>query len=219
MRPPASWAQARLTLAIAAVTAAAWLIVNVTGLQEWATIWGGFIPARAVLGEDGSVAPFWLTPLTATLVHAGPFHLALNLIMLLFCGRHVEWVLGRGGVAILYVAGAYAAAAGHYLAGPEALVPMVGASGAISAVLGAYAVLFGKNKVRVADRRLALALNALWLLAAWVVLNLVVGVITRGGLIPGTGPAMTIAIAAHIGGFVPGLLLAIPLLKFRYRKA
>ena len=219
MRPPASWANARLTIALAAVTGAAWLVVNVLGLQEWAQIWGGFIPARAGLGEDGSVAPFWLTPLTATLVHAGPIHLGFNLVMLLFCGRHVEWVLGRAGVAILYLVGAYAAAAGQYLVDPQSLVPMIGASGAISAVLGAYAVLFGKNKVKVADRRLALALNALWLLAAWVGLNLIVGIIARGGLIPGTGPAMTVAVAAHIGGFIPGLLLAIPLLKFRYRKA
>ncbi|HMG48438.1 MAG TPA: rhomboid family intramembrane serine protease [Allosphingosinicella sp.] len=219
MRPPASWAQARLTLAIAAVTAAAWLVVAVLGRLEWAAIWGGFIPLRATLGEDGSVAPFWLTPLTATLVHAGLIHLVFNLIMLTFCGRHVEWVLGPAAIAILYLVGAYAAAGGQYLADPHSAAPMIGASGAISAVIGAYAVLFGRNKVKVAGRRLALALNALWLLAAWVGLNLIVGIIVRGGLIPGTGPAMTIAVAAHIGGFIPGLLLAIPLLKFRYRKA
>jgi membrane associated rhomboid family serine protease len=219
MRPPASWANARLTIAIAGVTGVAWLVVAVLGRQEWAQIWGGFIPLRAGLGEDGSVAPFWLTPLTATLVHAGPIHLAFNLVMLLFCGRHVEWVLGRAGLAILYLVGAYAAAGGQYLVDPDSAAPMIGASGAISAVLGAYAVLFGKNKVKVANRRAALALNALWLLAAWVGLNLIVGIIARGGLIPGTGPAMTVAVAAHIGGFIPGLLLAIPLLKLRYRKA
>jgi membrane associated rhomboid family serine protease len=139
--------------------------------------------------------------------------------MLTFCGRHVEWVLGPWGIAILYLTGAYAAAAGQYLADPQAATPMIGASGAISAVLGAYAVLFGRNKVKVGGRRLSLALNALWLLAAWVGLNLMIGVIARGGFIPGTGPAMKIAVAAHIGGFIPGLLLAVPLLKFRYRKA
>ena len=215
MQPPASWAQARLTLALAALTAAAWLLANLLGLQDWAEGWGGFIPGRLA----GGGAHFWLSPLTATLVHAGPLHLAFNLLILVFCGRHVEWVLGAAATALLYVAGAYAAACAQYLADPQAMAPMVGASGAISAVLGAYAVLFGKNKVKVGGRRLALALNALWLLAAWVVLNLMVGVIARGGFIPGTGPAMTIAVAAHIGGFIPGLLLAIPLLKFRYRKA
>jgi membrane associated rhomboid family serine protease len=220
MQPPAAWTHARLTLAIAAVTAAAWLIVAMLGRLEWAAVWAGFIPLRATLGVEGSVAPFWLTtPLTATLVHGGFIHLAFNLVMLIFCGRHVEWVLGRGGLAILYVVGAYAAAGAQYLADPMSAAPMIGASGAISAVLGAYAVLFGRNKVKVASPRLALALNALWLLVAWVALNLMVGIIVRGGFIPGTGPAMTIAVAAHIGGFIPGLLLAIPLLKFRYRKA
>ena len=217
MQPPASWAQARLTLAIAGATGAAWLVVNVLGLQDWMIAWGGFFPVRLDYGQ--AVAPWWLTPLTATLIHAGPIHLAFNLVMLLFCGRHVEWVLGRGGLAVLYLVGAYAAAGAQYLTDPQSMSPMVGASGAISALLGAYAVLFGKNKVKIAGRRLALALNALWLLAAWVGLNLIVGLIARGGLIPGTGQAMTIAVAAHIGGFVPGLLLAIPLLKFRYRKA
>ena len=53
---------------------------------------------------------------------------------------------------------------------------MVGASGAISAVLGAYAMLFGRNKVKVANPTLALWLNALWLMAAWVVLRSVVGI-------------------------------------------
>lgn len=217
MRPPASWANARLTIAIAGVTAAAWLIVAVLGRFEWVVIWGGFFPARG--SYDQALAPYWLTPLTATLIHGGLIHLGFNLVMLLFCGRHVEWVLGRGGLVILYLVGAYAAAGGQYLADPASPAPMIGASGAISAVLGAYAVLFGKNKVRVADRRLALALNALWLLVAWVGLNLIIGIIARGGLIPGTGPAMTVAVAAHIGGFIPGLILAIPLLKFRYRKA
>ena len=219
MQPPASWAQARLTLALAALTAAAWLLANLLGLQGWAEDWGGFVPSRFAGGGELAHAPFWLSPLTATLVHAGLLHLAFNLLILVFCGRHVEWVLGAAATALLYVAGAYAAAGGQYLADPQALAPMVGASGAISAVLGAYAVLFGKNKVKIGGRRLSLALNALWLLAAWIGLNLLIGLIVSGGFVPGTGPAMKIAVAAHIGGFVPGLILAIPLLKFRYRKA
>lgn len=217
MQPPASWTRARLTLAITAVTAAAWLIVTVLGLGDQAGLWAGFRPER--LAGEGAALPVWLTPLTATLIHAGPLHLAFNLLILVFCGRHVEWVLGRWGLALLYVVGAYAAAGGQYLADPQATTPMVGASGAISAVLGAYAVLFGKNKVKVGGRRLSLALNALWLLAAWIGLNLMIGLIVGGGLVPGTGPAMKIAVAAHIGGFIPGLILAVPLLKFRYRKA
>ena len=213
MRPPESWKHARLTLVIAAVTAGAWLIASVLGLAQLATIWGGFIPARVGgIRGDELLAPVFLTPLTATLVHGGFVHVAFNLLMLLFCGRAVETLLGGRGLAILYVVGAYAAAAAQYLAGPTEVAPMVGSSGAISAVLGAYAIMFGRNRVRVAHPTLAMLLHALWLAAAWVGLQLLIGITFET-----QGP--NIAIAAHIGGFLAGLLLAKPLLLLRYRNA
>ena len=64
---------------------------------------------------------------------------------------------------ILYGVGAYAAAGAQYLAGPNDMMPMIGASGAISAVLGAYAMLFGRNRVKIANPKLALYVNAAWL--------------------------------------------------------
>jgi len=219
MRLPGTWNKARATLAVALVTFAAWLIVWVLQIDIWAAIWGGFIPWRAGQPDDFSVAPFWLTPLTATLVHAGPIHLAFNLLMLVFCGRPVEAVLGPAALGLLYLLGAYAAAGAQYLAGPTIDVPMVGASGAVSAVIGAYAMLFGRNKVKVSSPRLALWLNALWLLAAWIGLNLIIGIIVAGGGFPLTGQGVQIAVAAHIGGFAVGILLANPLLLFRYRGA
>jgi membrane associated rhomboid family serine protease len=218
MRLPDSWSKARLTLAIAVVTAAAWLIVSVLGLDEWASIWGGFIPARIAFGGDEALAPFWLTPLTATLIHAGIVHLLFNLLILVFCGRPVEAVLGPIALAVLYLVGAYAAAGAQYLAGPTSPVQMVGASGAISAVLGAYAMLFGRNKVKVANARLALWLNALWLMAAWVGLQIAMGIVLGGTAFLGGG-GVQVAVAAHIGGFLVGVLLANPLLLFRYRRA
>jgi membrane associated rhomboid family serine protease len=212
MRPPESWARARVTLAITLVTALAWALTAAIGRDTWAALWGGFIPERVGGVPIGGLAPVWLTPLTATLVHANFVHLAFNLVILAFCGRPTENVLGPASLAILYVVGAYGAAAAQYLVQPHSAMPMIGASGAISAVLGAYAILFGRNKVKIANPRLALWLNAAWLLAAWVVLNLVVGLtLIQGG--------MAIAFAAHIGGFVVGLLLANPLLLVRYRKA
>jgi len=219
MRLPDSWSRARVTLAITLVTAAAWLIVAVLGVWQGAAQWGAFVPSRVTLADDGLGLPFWLTPLTATLIHAGIIHLAFNLVILVFCGRPVEPVLGPFGVALLYLLGAYAAAGAQYLAAPASEVPMVGASGAISAVIGAYAMLFGRNKVKVKSPRLALWLNALWLLAAWIGLNLIIGIVVAGGAVPLTGAGVQIAVAAHIGGFVVGVLLAYPLLLFRYRKA
>ncbi len=213
MRPPENWRHARVTLAIAAVTACAWAFAAGLGIGDLAALWAGFTPARVNgLSGDEVLAPLFLTPLTATFVHAGLAHLFLNLLIHLFCGRSVESIIGGRQLLILYVVGAYAAAAAHWAIDPSENMPMIGASGAISAVLGAYAILFGRNKVRVANPTLAMWLNALWLAAAWVVLQLVVGVTfeTVGA---------RIAIAAQIGGFLAGLLLARPLLLLRYRGA
>ena len=213
MRPPESWRRARVTLVIGGLAALAWALAALFGLGELAPIWGGFIPARlgGVEGDTG-LAPVILTPLTATLIHAGFVHLAFNLLIHFYCGRSVENILGGSALVILYVTGAYAAAAAQYAVGPSDITPMVGASGAISAILGTYAMLFGRNRVKIANPQLALWVNALWLAAAWVVLQLVVGfTFTTAG--------SQVAVAAHIGGFLAGLLLARPLLLLRYRKA
>jgi membrane associated rhomboid family serine protease len=213
MRLPDDLRSAPATLAIAAVTAVAWLIAWMAGWQEAAAVGGGFIPARVGgLAGDDLPLPVLITPLTATLVHSGFPHLFLNLIMLLFCGRSVERVLGGQGIVILYLVGAYAAAAAQYAAGPGELQPMVGASGAISAIVGAFALLFGRNKVKIANPGLATLLHALWLAAAWIGLQLLVGLTFETS-------GLTIAIFAHIGGFAAGLLLAKPLLLLKWRGA
>jgi membrane associated rhomboid family serine protease len=202
-----------VTLGIAAVTVAAWGIAAALNLSNLAIVWAGFIPVRAEGAlADLPLAPFFLTPLTATLVHAGLLHLLFNMLMHLFCGRAVEGLLGGRQLLLLYLLGAYVAAGAQYAVEPLSEVPMVGASGAVSAVLGAYAMLFGRNRVKVANPMLAGLINSLWLMAAWIVLQLILGY-TFGA--QGT----MIAIAAHIGGFLVGMLLAKPLLLVRYRTA
>jgi membrane associated rhomboid family serine protease len=208
VRPPENWRNARVTLVIAGVTAAAWLLAVLLGFDLIAPV-AGFTPAQvAGVGEIAGALPALVTPLTATLVHDGLFHLLFNLLILLFCGRAVEGIVGGKGMAILYLLGAYAAAAGYWLPEPDAAVPMVGASGAISAVLGAYAILFGRNRMKIASPRLAVLAHAAWLAAAWIGMQFLVGLTTPG-----------IAISAHIGGFLIGLLLARPLLLLRWRGA
>ena len=165
--------------------------------------------------DGAGLIPVWLTPLTAAFLHANIIHLAFNLLMLVFCGRPTEAVIGPVGFAILYLVGAYAAAAAHYLIDPTSMTPMIGASGAISAVLGAYALLFGRNKVKFANPTLALWVNALWLMVAWVALNVIVA-FTFASV---TGGMFQLAVGAHIGGFLVGLALANPLLLLRYRRA
>ena len=215
MRLPDNWRKAPLTAGLAIVTVAAWVIVAVLQQDFWAADNFGFWPAN----PEPEFVPLWLQPLTATLVHSGFIHLLFNIVILIFCGRPVESVLGTPAMAILYLLGAYAAAGAQYLANPLAIAPMVGASGAISAVLGAYAMLFGRNKVKVSSPTLALWLNALWLMAAWVVLQIFVGIALQGSSFVTGREGVTIAVAAHIGGFIVGVLLANPLLLFKYRKA
>ncbi|HEV7660537.1 MAG TPA: rhomboid family intramembrane serine protease [Allosphingosinicella sp.] len=219
MRPPENWNKAKVTLGLVGVTTFAWLLAWLFGRGEWATMWGGFTPAHLTYDAGGMTAPFFLTPLTATLVHADFLHLLLNVVILAFCGRPVESVLGPVALGLLYLLGAYAAAAAQYAVNPLAATTMVGASGAISAVIGAYAMLFGRNKVKLANPTLALWLNALWLMAAWVVLQFCIGIALAGSAFLFGGEGIQVAVAAHIGGFLVGLLLANPLLLFLYRKA
>jgi membrane associated rhomboid family serine protease len=204
---------ARTTNAIVAATCVAFLAVTLTVGTDWAAAAGGFIPARisGVLPLDGAV-PAWLTPLTAALLHASFFHLLFNMVMLAFCGKLVEQAIGGRGLLILYLVGAYAAAFAQYLAGPHEAVPMVGASGAASAVLGVYALLYGRHKQAVAHPGLNRLINIAWLAVAWIGIQLLFG-------FAGATEGMSIAIAAHIGGFLAGLALARPLLLWRYREA
>jgi membrane associated rhomboid family serine protease len=200
-----------VTLAIAGVTAAAWLF-SLAAPLEYLAVRGGFIPVRLENGIWPGL-PVWLTPLSAALLHGGFVHLLFNMMFLLICGRAVEPVIGGKAYGLLYIAGAYAAAAGQWAAGPDSQAPMIGASGAVSSVIGAYAILFGRNKVRAANATVALWLHALWLAAAWVGLQLLIGF--TGAF--SAGPQ--VAIAAHIGGFLIGLVLARPLLMLRWRGA
>jgi membrane associated rhomboid family serine protease len=204
------------TNVIAAVTALAWLaavLFTRPGVVEYAL---GFIPLRLELPAAHlpgvPLAPAWLTPLTATLVHSGPLHLGFNLLILVWCGREVERVLGRTGLIALYLVGAYASALAQWAVDPMSNVPMVGASGAISAVMGTFALSFGRARRISNNFRLNRWINVVWLLAAWIVLQYMMGWLAGG-------QGYLLATPAHIGGFAAGLLLQRPLLLWRYRNA
>lgn len=200
------------TLVLAAVTVAAFVIITLGGLSDAAALGLGFIPARLIAEAPWPALPVWLTPLSATLVHAGVLHLMMNLLLLVWCGREVERILGPAPVVVLYVVGAYAAAAGQYLLDPLAEYPMVGASGAISALVGAFAVSFSRPRPIVRSFRLNRALNTLWILVAWVVLQWMTAyLLGMQGVMVATG--------AHVGGFIAGVILQKPLLMWRYRRA
>lgn len=205
--------QPRASLILLGVTIAAWVIAEALGVSARLGIPAGFIPARiAGLPVPGAL-PVWLTPLSATLIHAGIIHLGFNMLMLGYCGRFVEYAVGSAGVLVLYLVGAYAAALAQYVSGPMILTPMVGASGAVSALVGAYALLYSQRRGAAASNaRFGHWLHVLWLAAGWIFVQLLIGFATAR-------TNVSIAIAAHIGGFIAGLLLARPLMLWRYRNA
>jgi membrane associated rhomboid family serine protease len=198
---------------IVALTALAWVIVVLLGQSAEAAYALGFIPLRVTTEVGGfPAAPVALTPLTATLVHSGLVHLGFNLLMLVWCGTQVERVLGATGVVSLYLVGAYAAAAAQWAVDPTGTTPMIGASGAISAVMGAFALSFGRARPFTSNLRVNRWINVFWLMAAWIVLQVMMGWLAGG-------QGYLLATPAHVGGFAAGLLLQRPLLLWRYRNA
>lgn len=201
------------TAAISALTALSWAITALLGQDEAAALAFGFIPARlSGAAVQWAAIPAWLTPLSATLVHSGLFHVFFNLLLLVWCGRAVERVLGPASLVLIYIVGAYTAAIAQWAVDPLSLTPMIGASGAISAVLGAFALSFGRARTVTRSPRFNRLFNALWLLVAWILLQIAIGWLAGG-------QGYLLATPAHIGGFLAGLLLQRPLLMWRYRSA
>lgn len=202
----------RMTITLVAVVAASYFLIAAMGKTDVAGAVAGFIPARVSGLIVVGALPVWLTPFTSTLLHANALHLGFNLLMLGYCGREDEVALGPAGVVSLFFLGALAAAAAQFIAGPHSTAPMVGASGAISSLVGAYSVLYGQRRPSRFSPEVARWLHIAWLAAAWVAVQLLLGLAsaTQG---------IAVAAAAHIGGFIAGLILARPLLRWRYRKA
>lgn len=212
MRRSVSWSNAQATVTIVLATALAFLIAEVFQPR-----WAGYGVFFAAGWSEGTNFPFSLVaPLTTTLLHAGLTHLLVNLVVLLFCGRAVEGTLGPVNLAILYIAGAYAAAIAHFALGPDLPYPMLGAGGAVAAVIGAYANFFGRDHVPAANARASVGLSFLAVLAGWLVLQVALIIIVSGGA---SGALILLTVGAQAAGFLAGILLARPLLLWRYRKA
>lgn len=207
----------KLTNGLIIANVVIFLILWIFGWEQEAVLRGGMFPIRLSgealdLAAYGWMVPAWLTPLSSAFLHSGLLHISFNMLMLLFCGRFVEQAMGAQLMAVLYVVGAYAAAFAQYAVESDSMIPMVGASGAISAILGAYALLFARNKVDPVGPIPGHVVRIVWLTLAWVGIQLMIGVATSGNL-------QGIAIFAHIGGFIAGLVLTRPLLSWRFRSA
>jgi len=171
----------------------------------------GLIPLEISSGDlmVPHPVPLYGTILTSMFVHGGLFHLAGNMLYLWIFGDNVEDSLGRVRYLLFYLLSGVGAAAAQILSDPHSKIPMVGASGAISGVLGAYLLLYPHARVvtlvffgwlvRVIEIR------ALIVLGFWIVVQLVSGLLTWGAQVGG------VAWFAHVGGFVAGLVMVIPL--------
>ncbi|MFF9160071.1 rhomboid family intramembrane serine protease [Streptomyces longwoodensis] len=145
---------------------------------------------------------------TAMFLHGGWLHLLGNMLFLLIFGNNIEDRMGHVRFALFYVVCGYAAAYGFALFNADSTAPLIGASGAIAGVLGAYLVLYPKARVWVLVPFLVflpLRLPAWLVLGFWFVLQ---AVYSSG---EGVSDAGTVAYAAHVVGFLAGMLLAWPL--------
>ena len=204
--------EAPLVTGYALVCVIVFVLLWITGFQVDAIVRAGFIPARwgsELILPPGTMVPFILTPLSSALLHGGVLHIVFNVIVLLFIGRQLEAPLGAKAMAVLLLAGAYSGALAQFLADPQSAVPMIGASGAISALIAVYALIFSRSQASAIGPIPGHWVRALWLAAAWIGLQLLIGFAGGGGF-------GAIAIWAHVGGFLAGLILARPLLRWRF---
>lgn len=216
---------ATTSVIIAVVTTLCFMLQYYSGWEPAISYAAGFLPGRVGHPDllDATaiglpIVPTWLTPLSASLLHGSWMHLGFNMLILLYCGRQVEMVLGRGAYLLLYILGAYGAALGQWALGPNVMIPMIGASGAISAVIGAYALLYSSREVPAFGPIPANIVRMAWLGAGWIFLQFLVGLASRGGGMPGSG-GDAVAVGAHAGGFILGMILVRPLLRIRFGRS
>jgi len=149
----------------------------------------------------------YITLLTSMFMHGGWAHLLGNMLFLWIFGDNLENVMGHGRYLAFYLICGILASLAHVFTtaafGGNQLVPSLGASGAISGVLGGYILLFPKRRVRVIMFNFLTQVPAIVAIGLWFVFQLVSGL----GVLGSGSQAGGVAYAAHIGGFIAGLLL------------
>lgn len=174
-------------------------------LQSFITAWG-VVPREYSTGHDIApliALPFWSTLVTSMFLHGGWMHLLGNMLYLWIFGDNLEKVMGHARYFLFYMLCGLAAGAAHIAFNAHSTVPSVGASGAISGVLGGYMLLFPRNRVRVLTRGGVAAVPAYVMLGLWILIQFISGM----GSMARTEEASGVAYMAHIGGFVAGLAL------------
>ena len=170
-------------------------------LSAFFTSWG-VVPARLLGNFSISEA---LTLVTSMFLHDGPMHIIGNMLYLWIFSDNVEDMMGRGRFVLFYLLCGIAASMAQVLAGVGSTIPAIGASGAIAGVLGAYLLLFPNARVDTLVTWSFFArirtLPAIVVLGFWFVLQFLNSVLSFG-----VGQVGGVAVFAHIGGFLFGLL-------------
>ena len=179
----------------------------------------GATPCRLTATCDrGDFPSPYVTVFTSMFLHGSPLHVAGNMLYLWIFGDNVEDTLGHGRFLVFYLLSGVAAAVAQTITSPTSTIPMIGASGAVSGVLGAYLILFPYATILTlmifGFFVRSVHIPAVIVLGFWIVLQLINGWLTVSASAMGRGESGGVAWFAHIGGFLAGMVL---LLLFRPR--
>jgi len=210
------------TMAIIAINVVVWLTVQGMGASQpllHSLCAYGSIPG-ALTGRlaDGATIDFggygcqvsgrgWSTVLTSMFMHGGWMHLVGNMWFLWVFGNNIEDSMGHGRFVLFYLLTGVLASAAHVAADPSSAVPVVGASGAISGIMGAYLLLY--PTVRIQTLFILVIFIRVFRVPAWVMLGYWFMLQLASGAVSG-GQGGGVAFWAHVGGFVAGLVLIKP---------
>ncbi|MBT0956092.1 rhomboid family intramembrane serine protease [Alphaproteobacteria bacterium KMM 3653] len=173
------------------------------------------LPARGSPADIGAIyVTYGLVPaatepmdfITSLFMHGGWMHLIGNMLFLWIFGDNMEDELGHFGFIAFYLAAGVLASLAHVAIEPTSRVPLVGASGAIAGLMGGYLLLFPKAKVDVIF--IFVVFFKIWPIPAWIVLGVWFGLQLLNGASNGVGAG--VAYWAHVGGFVAGILMILP---------
>ena len=180
----------------------------------------GAVPSRVsqAIGAGGYLSEATLGLLTSQFLHASWVHLLGNMLYLWIFGNNVEDRLGRPAFALFYLTGGLIAGLSQVAVSPSSDIPLVGASGAIAATLGAYLVLYPSARIEaivfLGFFYQLMRVPAVIVLGFWFVLQLLDGIASLGATTTGGG----VAFFAHIGGFVFGMVVGFIVRTLRPRE-
>ena len=200
-----------VTIALIGVNAAVFVFELL--LPRWGLTLDGFFSRAGMVPYElahrvdippSDLVPWWATPLTSMFMHGGWFHLIFNMLYLWIFGTSVEDLMGRARFVAFYLLCGLTAAFTQVAVDVESTVPVIGASGAVAGVLGAYIVTWPRERVvtvLVLGVFFPVVQMPAWiLLGVWFLLQAVQGALSLGG-------ETDVAYFAHIGGFAAGMLL------------